>query len=462
MKRSLFITGASGFIGRQLLSRLNSDAYEYVYCLSRTTGAAAEVVRRDNLTWIKGDLLDDSIYSQWIALSDTVIHLAAVTGKARPEDYFRVNVEGTARLLRRCVQSGVRNFLYVSSIAAGFEASPYHYAESKRRAEALVKDSGLKYTIVRPTMVIGRNSPILGALSRLVDLPLVPVFGDGHARVQPVDVGDLADILLSVAGRPEFTNQTIDCGGPEILTIEDFMRKLSVARGRSRFKSLHFPLKRVIPIVSFIEKRFFRATPFTVGQLSTFIYDGIAEHNGSALAPAEPKGVDEMLRAAGEGATNPAASSAAALDRECRLFCRYLVGQQPTRYVVEKYRDGNERCLAADGSNPSRFDVALVRIAGKSRLFTKLVDSYTSVFFKGALAKKKLVLLLAILESSPPTDRYLDSVDSPNKLGIYFKMGLRGMVFVLALVLSAAAFLPLRIVLREGPGSSVHARGAGS
>jgi nucleoside-diphosphate-sugar epimerase len=449
-KNSLFVTGCSGFIGRHLLRKLDFNAYENVYGLSRTADESAlNLSHRRNFQVIRGSLFDGDRYARYLGSSYAVIHLAAVTGKARPEEYFKVNAEGTEYFIGQCARAGVQNVLYVSSIAAKFPESSYYYAQSKRRAEDAVRSSRLRYSIVRPTMVIGKESPILASLSRLARAPVVPIFGDGRARIQPIDVDDVVVALLSIVDGGIFGGETIELGGPEILTIHDFIMKIRQSHNNKHSRSLHIPLKVLVPVIAFMERRFFGAAPFTVGQLSSFSSDGVAESDRRSVHPAPMKGIDEMLRLS-RGNTGTTRVVPQTLDHECLTFCRYLMSAEPSRYVLEKYRDGHERSLSSQKLYPSRFDCWLVRTAQRSPFFTRLADSYAGFFFRDSLLKKKLVLLLAVLESCPPTDHHLDLVESSGKALLYAKMALRGMAYVSALLLSVIAFLPVRVMFAGG------------
>ena len=133
---SLFITGASGFIGRHLLARLNPQAYEHIYCLSRNAGVSANSEPAMDVTWLQGSLFDSDSYEHCLDPSVVVVHLAAATGKAPAEQYFSVNCDGTRHLLDRCRERQVKNFLFVSSIAANYrDKSHYYYAQSKLEGE---------------------------------------------------------------------------------------------------------------------------------------------------------------------------------------------------------------------------------------------------------------------------------------------------------------------------------------
>jgi NADH dehydrogenase len=298
MRRSLFLTGGSGLIGSHLLRRLSPEKYKTIYCLSRDKmDLAALPSHYSKIKLIRGGIFDANAYLPYLEAADVVVHLAAATGKAKPDEYFKVNAEGTQFLVKQCQQQGVPNFLYISSIAVKFQdKSRYHYAQSKELSEAAVKESALNYAILRPTMVIGREAPIWQRLSKLAMKPLVPMFGNGEARIQPIYIDDLVDCILFVIEKDAFQKETWDLGGPEILSFESFIKRIHQVYNRRNPAIIRLPLQPLMAIFSWIEKRFDSLLPFNVGQLSSFYQDGTIETNWLfEQHAAKMKTVDEML-----------------------------------------------------------------------------------------------------------------------------------------------------------------------
>ena len=295
--RRLFLTGASGFLGRCLLSRPGSANFETIFCLSRSAPLASS---NRNLEWFRSELADTSTYSAALAGADCVLHLAAATGKLPPKEYFAVNVEGTRRLVEQCKLAGVRNFLLVSSIAAGFpDKTRYYYAQSKVQAEEIVRSSGLRYAIVRPTMIFGLGSPVLAGLAKLAALPVIPVFGNGATQVQPVAVEDLADFILGIVDNDLFRGETFELGGRDVVSIEELLRKIHLLLRHANAKSLHLPMALLLPALTLLEIVAYPLLPITVGQLATFRFGGTA-HPNALWSERKPQlqSLEKMLAAA--------------------------------------------------------------------------------------------------------------------------------------------------------------------
>ena len=279
--QSLFITGATGFIGRSLLSSLDLRAYEIIYCLARRPLQPSEhPVRAENVQFVVGSLEKSGTWAPFLARATTVVHLAAATGKTAPKLYFSVNTRGTESLLLACREANSKNFLYVSSIAVKFpDKRRYPYAQSKELAEEAVRRSGLNYTIIRPTVVIGRDAPLWQALLRLAKPPIILLPGDGRTRIQPIYIDDLVACLGSILDENIFADETFEVGGPEAITIEDFITAIHVLISGKRPQVLHVPLKPILTLLGLLEMGLNQVLPVTAGQLSAFYQDGTIEPN---------------------------------------------------------------------------------------------------------------------------------------------------------------------------------------
>jgi NADH dehydrogenase len=230
---------------------------------------------------------------------DTVVlHLAARTGNASPAEYTKINVEGTQDLLEAAEAQKVRGLLYVSSIAASFpDIGGYPYASSKREAEEVVRLSSIRWTIVRPTIVLGRESPVWAKFSLLARAPLLMVPGNGKARIQPIHVEDLVGLLLRVVVEDRFDGETLEAGGPEVVSIEEFLRRAH-RQYRGLFPgAIRVPLKPGLAVLRAAERLAPIVLPVTAGQFYSFVNDGVAEAN-PLLEEMHPgmRDIDAMLK----------------------------------------------------------------------------------------------------------------------------------------------------------------------
>jgi nucleoside-diphosphate-sugar epimerase len=453
-KPSLLITGAAGLVGTQLLAHLDTPKYKTIYCLDRKREDIQlpdlTEQEREKITTIQADLSDSSTYESVLEQVDTVIHLAAVTGKVNPKDYFKVNAYATMLLLVRCKKAGVKHFLFFSSIAVAFKNKyRYFYAHSKEQAENYVKTSGLRFTILRPTMIMGKGSPVFAGLAQLAGLPIIPVFGNGKTRIQPIHVLDVVKAIQTIENESRYKDEVLELGGPEIISINDFVKKVALNRGKKKPHTFHLPIGLIGFFLSILERVVYGLLPLTVGQLASFRNEGTAKENSltKQLFP-DMMGIEKIIRDSletNEDDPSALAEVPAALIRECQTFCRYLVKQKPNAYVIKNYH----LCQQKLGFTPVDFhDALLLKLAGRTPFFTRMADAYSRFFRPNSTTREKLAYLVAILEVSTPSFRYYDTADGPGKLGFLVKAGLKGAGLALHLLISALFLFPLQILAK--------------
>jgi NADH dehydrogenase len=289
----VFLTGGTGLIGSRVLAMLAARSGREVRCLARSVAPATVW---PNLQIVTGDLEAPESYADALEGATTVLHLAAKVGMGPREAFDRVNNQGTRALVDACRTHGVEEFIFVSSIAATFpDRTAYAYADSKRAAEDVVRASGLRYLIVRPTLVFGEASPVWQNLSRFATLPIVPIVGDGRVRVQPIHVDDVANFLVGQLMTPLPGSGEVDLGGPDIMTMEELLRRIGRARlGRER-PVVHLPARITIGALASLE-RWVGALPVSAGQLAVFVNDSTAQaHPPPEFDMKRLRTLDEML-----------------------------------------------------------------------------------------------------------------------------------------------------------------------
>jgi len=141
-------------------------------------------------------------------------------------------VENTRRLFRAAAEAGVRRIVHVS-ITNPSEDCPLEYFSGKARLEGELKASGISYGILRPTVLFGREDILINNVAWMLRrFPVFALFGDGAYRLQPIFVGDLADLAVSEGERAR--NVVVDAIGPETFTYRELVRTIGEAVGCPR------------------------------------------------------------------------------------------------------------------------------------------------------------------------------------------------------------------------------------
>lgn len=429
-----------------LLTRLDLSSFKHIFGVGTTENdTIRSFMKEPNFTFIKADILEPNTYVQYLQSSDIVIHMAAMTGKASREAYFRINRDGTHTLLASCQEAKIGRFIFISSIAATFhKIKYYYYAQSKIAAEEDIKNSGIPYTILRPTIVIGEGSPVLMSFKKMIEPPLVPIFGDGRAEIQPIFVGDLVHYILHVINHDRFMNKTIEVGGPERIRIESFIKNLHYLTKKGTFRSIHLPITFFSTILAILEKYFLNLLPFTAGQLASFSNDGTLNENSfKATDGLAFIGINEML-ARSLKLEDAEMFKIEALRRECGILSHYLINSDVNEYTVDKYIQGH--IILNIRINNKLIDRILIKNAIKSSFSISLADVYSSVFYPHAIIRKKILLLIAILECQALSYGHLDSIDEKSKFRLFVKLGKKAISFLVILTLSIILIGPFHAV----------------
>ncbi len=143
-----------------------------------------------------------------------------------------VAVENTLKLFDAAREAGVKRVVHVS-ITNPSEDSPLEYFSGKARLERALRESGLSYAILRPTVLFGKEDVLVNNIAWVLRrLPVFGVFGDGRYRLQPIYVDDLAKLAVEQGASEE--NCVIDAIGPETFTYRELVQQIGQIIGKRR------------------------------------------------------------------------------------------------------------------------------------------------------------------------------------------------------------------------------------
>lgn len=224
----VLLTGASGFVGRYVLRELVDRGYRPV-CVVRRPGEL--VARLDRKTAecceaLASDLFDGA--SLRLAAADcwAAIHLIGIIEEqsASGITFERVHMEGTQSVLQACSSAGIRRYVHMSALGSRPDA-PSRYHRTKWQAEELVRQSGSQWTIFRPSLIHGPEGEFMRMMKFFctsLRQPVMPYFGSGRSRVQPISVRDVATCFVAALSKPDTIGTTYDLGGPVRYTWKEF------------------------------------------------------------------------------------------------------------------------------------------------------------------------------------------------------------------------------------------------
>ena len=230
---NVIITGANSAVGQAILrsAKRQAAAMEFVAAV-RSEQAAQQLPPLPGNSRVARISYDEP-ESLRAAFRDAgaVIHLAGLLIERPDSSYERANVQTTHTVVEAASESGVEKFVLVSSIGAN-ERSSNRYFKTKGQAEALVKISGLGYTILRVPLLLGRETEGAAALRRHLSRPRAWLIGGGRHLEQPLDVLDIATAANLGANRDRARNRTVELAGPTIVSHREIIMRAALLSGR--------------------------------------------------------------------------------------------------------------------------------------------------------------------------------------------------------------------------------------
>jgi len=296
--RRVFVTGARGFVGSEVVNQLLARGMSVV-ALSRNWAGQSE---RPGLKLITAPLLGGDSWSEHLVGCDAVIHLVGIIREnpARGETFGAAHIESTRRVIAAMRQAGISRYIHMSAIGTRPLAdSLYH--RSKALGEEEVTGSKLAWTIFRPSMIHGPSGEFSQLMARWASKtpPVMPyfargVFGSHAAGLQPIYVVDVARAFVEALGIPAAVGKTYDLVGPELLPWPAFYRVFAAAIGRPKAMPLAVPAWFARLILSVIPEKIL---PFTRDQLIMSL-EGHAGDPGALLADFgwKPRSFRDSLR----------------------------------------------------------------------------------------------------------------------------------------------------------------------
>jgi uncharacterized protein YbjT (DUF2867 family) len=225
---TILVTGATGFIGRQLCARLVEDGFP-VRCIVRNPASErAGELERLGCELHVADLTRPAGIAEALVGVDIAYFLVHMISD--DENYPAIERAAAGRFARLAKQAGVRRMIYLGGL--GDETTSKHLAARHEVAGVLAAE-GPPLTYFRAAMVIGSGSESYELLRAIVErLPVLPAPDWLETKTQPIGAGDVIDYLREAIDVPEAAGREIQIGGPDVLTHLGVVNEMARALGR--------------------------------------------------------------------------------------------------------------------------------------------------------------------------------------------------------------------------------------
>ena len=213
---AITITGANGFVAKNLRKFLSKNHIK-VIAIARKT-----FQKHHTETAVYSKTLLEKGLQNKLRNCDALVHLIGI-GKQSSKYNFEDNIDLTKNMIKTCKKSGIKKIVYISGLGVT-KNSRSDYFISKYKAEQEIINSGLDYTIFRPSYIIGKKDYLSKFILKQIKKGIVIIPGSGKYHLQPIFVEDVAKIIVESISEKKFSNKILDLVGPEIIKFEDFVR----------------------------------------------------------------------------------------------------------------------------------------------------------------------------------------------------------------------------------------------
>ena len=266
----ILLPGAAGLVGQNLVIELKARGYRDIVAIDKYR-ENLDLLRRlhPDITCIEADVSEPGPWQDAFAGGDVVVMLQAQIGSKHSQDFIRNNIESAKQVIAAMQQHRIPHIVHISSSVVESVAKD-DYTETKKAQERIVLDSGIPYTMLRPTLMFGWfDRKHLGWLSRFMRrVPVFPVPGRGRIIRQPLYVRDFVRMIVSsIEHGPH--NAIYNITGQEKIHYVDIIRTI---RKAVRAKTLILPIPYSLFWLLLKTYGLFSANPpFTTDQLKALV-----------------------------------------------------------------------------------------------------------------------------------------------------------------------------------------------
>jgi NADH dehydrogenase len=218
--QKIVVTGASGFIAKNLRKYLSEKDIELI-SISRNDFKNF----KNEIKIISKNYNEKNILKK-IQNSDALIHLVGIGKQSVNTDYDMINTDLTKHVVNLSKKARIKKIIFLSGLGVSSNTS-LGYFISKYNAEKQITDSGLEFTIFRPSYIIGKDDLFSKNLKKQIKSGEIIIPGSGAYSIQPIHVSDVVKIIFESLSQMRFNNKIIDLVGPDNITFEKYVKLFS-------------------------------------------------------------------------------------------------------------------------------------------------------------------------------------------------------------------------------------------
>lgn len=291
---NVIVLGGTGFLGRRVVRRLRARGRGVVVGVRHPAAESVSIAARDPaIRHLRVDVRDSAAISRALKGADAVINCVGLYVETRENTFTGVHLDGARNIAEIAKAQGVRSLVHVSGIGVD-RRSVSAYIRARAEGEEAVRRAFPEAIVLRPSVMFSRDGAFFGALEAIIrQLPVVPMFGDGSTRLQPVYLGDVAEAVCRVVEDACWMGTVFELGGPEIFTYRDILQRIAARAGRRRlFLPVPFALWRATACSASVLPN----PPLTPAQVALMqrdnvVQNGVATFDELSITPRSASGM---------------------------------------------------------------------------------------------------------------------------------------------------------------------------
>jgi uncharacterized protein YbjT (DUF2867 family) len=266
----VFLTGATGFVGKHMLERLLAEGHAVRAALRGLPGQKARLVQGfsedGDFRYVFGDVVEGTGLDEGMQGCDAVIHLVGIIVEKGKNTFENVHHIGTRNVVAAAKRTGIKRFVQMSALGVRADGVAA-YQVTKWKGEEEVRRSGIPFCILRPSLIFGEGDGFVTQMMETMRSAPVfrPVPGSGKPKFRPIFVDDVTACFARALTAEAATNQTVELGGADELTLNEVLAEIARCAGVHK-PAVHIPLPLMFAGAAVMQK-VLKNPPVTVDQL---------------------------------------------------------------------------------------------------------------------------------------------------------------------------------------------------